>query len=166
MNAHAMPPVNCRALSEWSGARPCGNARERGVALAMSLVILLILTMLGITAMGTSSLEEKMSGNTQEGTRAFEVAESGLQSTFSDATQFVPNGAVTSPLYPINGRVAQVTTTWLQMTDSPRGSGNSTGFKANHFEQRSRINAQVDSANIGLNTTNIRGVIKLAPSSE
>jgi Tfp pilus assembly protein PilX len=171
MNVHAMPPMNHRAMSRNNmtrpEARPCGNARERGMALVMSLVILMILTLLGITAMGTSSLEEKMSGNTQEGARAFEVAESGLQRTLSDATQFVPSGPpVTSPKYSTNGRVAQVTTTWLQATQPPRGSGNQTGFMANHFQQASVVSAQVDSANIGLNTTNTRGVIKLAPPSE
>ena len=105
MNVHAMSP-NHRAMSRNNMtrpiARPCGNERERGMALIMSLVILMILTLLGITAMSTSSLEEKMSGNTQEGTRAFEVAESGLQNTLSDATQIVPSGPpVTSPKYSI-----------------------------------------------------------------
>ncbi|MBI3546354.1 MAG: hypothetical protein HY081_07140 [Gammaproteobacteria bacterium] len=136
------------------------------MALIMSLVILMILTLLGITAMGTSSLEEKMSGNTQEGARAFEVGESGLQSTLSDPAQFSTNSAVTSPIYSTNGRAARVTTTWLQTTQPPRGSGNQTGFMANHFQQASVVNTTVDSSNIGLNTTVTRGVIKLAPPSE
>ena len=61
---------------------------QRGVALVMALVILLILTLLGITAMGTSSLEEKMAGNIQEATRAFEAGESGLNRTWDEAGTF------------------------------------------------------------------------------
>ena len=41
-------------------------ATQRGIALVMALVMLMILTILGLTAMSTSSLEEKMSGNIQE----------------------------------------------------------------------------------------------------
>ena len=135
--------------------------REHGMALIMSLVILIILTLLGITAMGTASLEEKMSGNTQEGTRALEVAESGLQSSLSDPTQLDLNNA--PPVkYSINGRVTEVTTTYLQVTDPPRGSGYDTNFSAHHFQQTSKVNTQVDSANIGLNTTITRGIVQIA----
>jgi Tfp pilus assembly protein PilX len=139
---------------------PRGNTRERGTALIMSLVILMILTILGITAMSTASLEEKMSGNTQEGTRAFEVAESGLQSTLGDFNQFKLSSSVVTP-YPINGRVAQVTTSYLQETEVPRGLGFSNDRRAYHFQQVSKVNAQVDSANIGLNTTVTRGVAQI-----
>lgn len=134
--------------------------RERGTALILSLVILMILTILGITAMSTSSLEEKMSGNTQEGTRAFEVAESGLQSSLSDYNQFNLSSSMITP-YPINGRVAQVTTSYLQETEPPRGLGFSNDRRAYHFQQASKVNAQVDSANIGLNTTVTRGVAQI-----
>jgi DNA-binding beta-propeller fold protein YncE len=130
------------------------------MALVMSLIILLILTLLGITAMSTSSLEEKMSGNTQEGTKAFEVAESGLQSTLSDGSQFNVDNPVTTP-YPINGRTAQVITGYLQDTDPPRGLGFSNDHRAYHFQQTSQVNPQIDSANVGLNTTITRGIAQI-----
>lgn len=57
--------------------RFCHRRHEQGTALIMSLVILLILTILGVTAMSTSSLQEKMAGNLQDTVRAIEVAESG-----------------------------------------------------------------------------------------
>lgn len=132
----------------------------------MSLVILLILTILGVTAMSTSFLEEKMSGNTQEGTRAFEVAESGLQSTLTDPTTQFNLGASTVKKYPaINGRVPRVTTSQLQTTAPPRGSGYDTNYDAHHFQQKSEVNATVDSANIGLNTTITRGIVQFANKS-
>src|SRR3970040_2121955 len=81
--------------SGWNVPSFTGNRYERGTALIMSLVILMILTILGITAMSTSSLEEKMSGNIQESTRAFEAAESGINSAIGTAGLLVDNAPVT-----------------------------------------------------------------------
>lgn len=41
-------------------------SRERGTALVFALVMLLLLTLLGITAVTTSSLQEKMAGNMRD----------------------------------------------------------------------------------------------------
>jgi type IV pilus assembly protein PilX len=51
---------------------------QRGMALVMALVFLVLLTLLGITAMSTSSLEEKMAGNSKDRGLAFQAAESAL----------------------------------------------------------------------------------------
>lgn len=165
MNAPYPPAVNrqvFRLNKARVDARLHGTNQERGTALIMSLVILMILTILGITAMGTASLEEKMSGNIQEGTRGFEVAESGLQTAFRDSAQFALSAPVTTAYPPINGRRAQVTTTYLnQEGEPPRGFGFPTNMRAYYFQQQSRVNAQVDSANIGLNTTITRGVVQV-----
>jgi type IV pilus assembly protein PilX len=56
-----------------------GKTRQQGVALIMSLVILLILTILGIQGMQTSTFEEKMAGNFRDKQMAFEAAESALK---------------------------------------------------------------------------------------
>jgi len=152
------PPASREAARLVSRQR--AMSRESGTALIMSLVILMILTILGITAMSTASLEEKMSGNTQEGTRAFEVAESGLRSSLNDSSQFALTGSAITT-YPINGRVAQVTTSYMQSSDPPRGLGFSNDRKAYFFQQVSKVNPQVDSTNIGLNTTITRGIAQI-----
>lgn len=51
---------------------------QRGVALVMALVFLLLLTIIGITALNTTSLEEKMAGNVKDRNLAFQAAESAL----------------------------------------------------------------------------------------
>jgi type IV pilus assembly protein PilX len=51
---------------------------QKGVALVMAMVFLLLLTMLGISALSTTSLEEKMAANTKERNTAFQAAESAL----------------------------------------------------------------------------------------
>lgn len=55
------------------------RSREAGAALAISLVFLLLLTIIGITATTSSSLEEKMSGNTRDLSVSTQLAESGYR---------------------------------------------------------------------------------------
>ncbi len=52
--------------------------RQRGVALVMALVFLLLLTILGVAALNTTSLEEKMANNVKDRNLAFQAAESAL----------------------------------------------------------------------------------------
>lgn len=59
-----------------SGGPPCG---QRGSALIVSLLILVVLTLIGVTAVSTSGLEERMAGNNRDRDMAFEAAEVGLR---------------------------------------------------------------------------------------
>lgn len=56
----------------------CLPRRQEGVALVLALVFLLLLTLLGISALGTTSLEEKMAHNVKDRNLAFQAAESAL----------------------------------------------------------------------------------------
>lgn len=53
-------------------------ARQNGVALVVALIFLLILTLLGVAAMSTTALEEKMAGNIKDQNTAFQSVESAL----------------------------------------------------------------------------------------
>lgn len=77
----------------------CNKHAQRGTALVMTLVFLVLLTMLGITAINTSTLEEKMAGNSKDQNLAFQAAETALiaaetwvESTTA-ATQLTVNNA-------------------------------------------------------------------------
>jgi len=52
---------------------------ERGSVLLVSLMILLMLTLLGLAAVQTTTLEERMAGNNSEQSRAFQAAEAALR---------------------------------------------------------------------------------------
>lgn len=54
--------------------------RQQGAALVIGLVLLMILTLLGVTGMTTSTLELAMADNMQRGQYAFQGAESALHS--------------------------------------------------------------------------------------
>ncbi len=53
--------------------------RQRGMTLMVSLVFLIILTMLGVTAVSDNSLQERMAGNTRQRDLAFQAAEAALR---------------------------------------------------------------------------------------
>ncbi|MCW7755245.1 PilX N-terminal domain-containing pilus assembly protein [Desulfobotulus sp. H1] len=52
---------------------------EKGIILITSLVLLVILTLIGIAAMQSTTLQERMAGNMEQRDRAFQAAESGLR---------------------------------------------------------------------------------------
>lgn len=51
---------------------------QKGFVLVMALVFLVLLTIIGVTAMNTTSLEEKMAGNMKDRNLAFQAAETAL----------------------------------------------------------------------------------------
>jgi len=55
---------------------PTHAPRQRGIVLVVGLVFLLVLTIIGVTALRTTALEERMAGNLQQQTIAFQDAES------------------------------------------------------------------------------------------
>ena len=61
------------------------RSRNRGVALFISLVMLLILTIIGISAVQTTTLEVRMARNDHDSLLAFQSAESALR----DAEEFL-----------------------------------------------------------------------------
>lgn len=99
---------------------------QRGVVLIMSLTILMVLTLIGVSAMKTSSLQERMSGNARDYQIAFEAAEFALRagedyvksiSTTADFTSGGGNGKFTA-------RTVSSTGAW--QVESNWTSGNTT----------------------------------------
>ena len=59
--------------------RVIGPKAQRGAALVVGMMLLLVLTILGITGMVTAALELQMSGNIQYQERAFQASEFGIE---------------------------------------------------------------------------------------
>lgn len=72
--------------------------RQSGVVLAISLIMLLLLTLIGITGLQTTSLEEKMASNSKNRNLAFQAAESALR----HAEQYINSGTADSKATSIN----------------------------------------------------------------
>lgn len=131
-----------RAPSSNSMHSPCRlrPRQQRGTALIMSLVILVILTILGITALSTSSLEEKMAGSMQEVTRALEAAESGVNSALATAGVLNLNATTTNSFAYDSGASgsAQVVSSFIEFSPPKRGSGYSAQYRAANFSLNSK----------------------------
>lgn len=63
------------------------HPRQNGSVLVVSLLILLVMTLIGVTAMNTSTLEQKMAYNFRDRQLAFQAAEAALR----DGENFVQN---------------------------------------------------------------------------
>lgn len=65
------------------------SRRQRGVALFISLVLLLVLTIIGVSSVQTTSLETRMARNEHDTLLAFQAAESALRDAESFLVQNV-----------------------------------------------------------------------------
>jgi type IV pilus assembly protein PilX len=61
------------------------TGRQRGAALVVGLVLLMVLTVLAISVMRTATLELTMAGNAQFRENAFQLAESGVEAVMRGA---------------------------------------------------------------------------------
>ena len=77
--------------------QPSSRKRENGAVLAVSLIMLLLLTLIGITGTQVTGLEEKMTGNMRERNVAFQSAETALRAGETFLTQ------AALPSFTVNG---------------------------------------------------------------
>jgi type IV pilus assembly protein PilX len=110
---------------------------QRGAALIVGLVLLLVMTLLGVAAMRTSTLQLVMAGNSQYSQLAFQAAESGVENEFNA-------GGLTTTLdrdstYDLgDGTEAETHIEYSTSTAVPAGGYSiGAGFMAHHFEIRS-----------------------------
>lgn len=71
------------------------STRQSGVVLIVSLIMLLLLTLIGLSGIQTTMLEEKMASNALDRNIAFQAAES----TLAKAEKFILDNAVTATVY-------------------------------------------------------------------
>jgi hypothetical protein len=104
---------------------------ERGVALILALVMLVLLTILGAMVLDTSSTELKIAGNFRNTQTAFYCADAGLGyasnpntliSSFSGTMGTVDGAAAVSPVLSVGTCTVQVKTTLLGRGSLPSGA--------------------------------------------
>ena len=98
---------------------------QGGTVLVVSLIILLLMTLIGVTAMNTTGLEEKMAANSRDRNFALQAAETALRQAEAaiQANCIAANvcgGLVITPLVPpLNFTAA---TTWINADGTLRGT--------------------------------------------
>lgn len=124
---------------------------QSGAALIVGLILLLVLTMLGISGMQTSTFELLQANNSQYAQNAFEAAETGIDRAMI-STGLNTAIAVVVPETPVDVGSAssfESRTRFALTTNVPQGLfslGSGGGFQAYHFDinstGRSARNAQ------------------------
>ncbi len=94
---------------------------QRGSAMFLALMILVVLTLLGVFASSSGVMQERMSGNYRDATRAFESAESG--SRWVEAWFASLNDPSQQPFWCISGSCAAVDPVW-QVGQHPNDMAN------------------------------------------
>ena len=71
-------------------------SKQRGAALIVSLIILLVMTLIGVTSMQTTIMQEKMAGNSRDLSMAFQAAEGAARTgeTFLAGLTAVPDPTI------------------------------------------------------------------------
>ena len=93
--------------------------QQRGAALVVGLILLLILTVLAVSGMNTSTLELTMAGNVQYHQNAFQAAETGIDIAI-ESRRFntaAPNVLPVTALNPVDS--TQAVTTFQTTTPVP-----------------------------------------------
>lgn len=82
-----------------SGIRLGGRNRQRGVALYVSMIMLLLLTLLGIAAMQVATLQQRMATNYNDFGMAFQRAEGALRNSEFELQRSFDTGALRTETY-------------------------------------------------------------------
>ena len=109
------------------------HSRQRGAALVVGLLLLVILTLLAISGMNSASTEMIMAGNEQYRQKAFNAASAGIEQALVvlDTVPQNPTTATTTPKVKVAGADADdsyATSTLYQGSDD-----NVPGFTAGRF---------------------------------
>ncbi|MGQ9685300.1 MAG: pilus assembly PilX family protein, partial [Thiobacillaceae bacterium] len=68
-----------RALARCRRAEPSAQSGQNGAALIIGLIMMALLSLLGLAALNTSLLEERMAANARDRMRALQAAEAALR---------------------------------------------------------------------------------------
>lgn len=98
--------------------------RQQGVVLIVALVILVLVTLVGVSTVRGTTMEEKMAGNSRDRDKAFQAAEAAVRACLA----LIHNDPVTYPatkLAPVSATATPATPHWEVGANWAAGSPNS-----------------------------------------
>ena len=142
-------------------ARDMGNKHviriptsQSGAVLFTALVLMVLMTMLAVTMMGNTAMDEKMAQNSQDKNRAFQAAETGIEMAIANSGSMNTSNSITDSSgvssfsqgdettlgTSVTGYGVSVTysSVFLQKTPVTRGSGFDSSFANYWFELQSK----------------------------
>jgi len=137
--------------------------KQSGAALVVGMLLLLVLTLLAVSAVNTASTELVMAGNTQFQSNAFQAAETGITLALRNGN-FNPAAA---PEVTATTAITGTTTDFFATTISPQLGGNAQpAIWGNTWDSFSTFHFQIDSNGSSTRnavSNNFQGVAVIAP---
>lgn len=111
-------------------------SKQSGSVLIISLILMLVLTILGVSGMKSAVLEEKMAGNMRDSQLAFQAAEATLR----EAEQYIEDNIVSTASFDTNGNDGLYDKSQLKLWNNINwNSGDS--LEATDFTSNTAINS-------------------------
>ena len=131
------------------------NHKQTGAALIISLLILLVMTLIGVTAMQTTTMEERMAGNMNDQNIALQATEAAIRTAEAYIeTQVNTNAFGTGHLYSQGNDPGAFTATTWTGTASTQITLTSWGLALEpryYIEELGTIDDSANNTNINLN---------------
>ena len=113
--------------------------QQTGAVLFVGLIMLLVMSLIAITSMQSTNLEERMVGNTRDSLVAFQMAEAGLQA----GENLVDSGTLTLSMFDNDGSDGlydnAYDTIWSEINWTGSDSRDYTGFNPPNVNTPSRF---------------------------
>jgi len=135
-----------KGQAAWLGSRADQRRQQRGAALVIASVLLLVITLLGVAGLVAAWLELQMTGNFQYQERAFQAAEFAIEQAINSADLSTAYTFASPKTFPSSGVEALVPgsasdafsyrlyyDTSAGSTPIPKGSDAGTALVAYHF---------------------------------
>jgi type IV pilus assembly protein PilX len=149
-----------RRYPSVNAGNPIGGGRQRGAALIIGLLLLLVLTLLAVSGMRSASEELIMAGNEQYRQNAFQGAEAGIERAINNGTY---DGAT------VNTVAGAVGSTNYTATITPQYGGAAfTGIAGSSSEAASGIFYEIASQGASVRSAQVttwQGLIQLVPTA-
>lgn len=111
------------------------HKRQAGVALFVSLILLIVITLVAASAMGISKLQLLIAGNTQYSMQAFQRGQSALETRFSGGGFDTTMSNDTADYKKGAETVATTAVSYMGSSNVPAGGYSlDAGYAAFHFE--------------------------------
>lgn len=162
-----MDRVACNSTCESVRSAVGGTRRQRGGALMVAMVMIFMLSIMGVSAMRGSSLEQRMAANSIMTSNTFQAAESATEIVLNDPNQMVAaymGGSVTLDTsgHAPESMDSEVTLTYTGDGPAPgysAGAGQAL-FRALRFVAEGSANIDAASAN----STVRQGAYRVVPN--
>ncbi len=135
---------------------------QQGVTLFVALIMLVIISLLGVTALKNASIEEQMSSNLYQKNITFQASESAVESTITNTALIAQ---VLSSTTPVNQTVAvPIPNTTASVSYSSTGAGPVLGSSTNVFSgQRIMITSTGQIPAVNARTVTVHGIVRTVP---